>query len=150
MKLIFVMCWPSTTGWDVPGRGEVVLALIAQGQEGMCSAPAGCCWKPFSCDCCGALTTSISYGEVSPGNSSYLERGIKLCLPWIVSCLVPNWTERQRNLDVSSAECLSQTIGLSGWKLEGKWWLGGSEQRSERTRKQRGKGKACDVIPGAN
>lgn len=32
----------------------------------------------------------------------------------------------------------------------GKWWLGGSSQRSERTQKQRGKGKACDVIPGAN
>lgn len=35
-------------------------------------------------------------------------------------------------------------------KTGGKWWLGGSDQRSERTQKQRGKGKACDVIPGAN
>lgn len=51
--------------------------------------------------------------------------------------------------------------GFSSWVCElsqrsvsqvtaDKWGLGGSDPGSERTRKQREKGKACDVIPGAN
>lgn len=70
-----------------------------------------------------------------------LERGIKLCLVWIVSCLVPNGTERGRNLDVSSAECLSQATGLSARKLEesGDWEAPSRGQRGLRNKEEREK-----------
>lgn len=139
-------------------------------RAGICQSEEKCCWPTLprdSRECAqpqlGAAENPpavIAVGLLQPEHQLWVglsskrlpQFGERDKVVFAMDCLLSgsklNWKRKKPGCFFSWVS--EPSHGSVSQKSGGKWWLGGSDQRSERTRKQRGKGKACDVIPAAN